>query len=393
MKRLLMVLLAAMMVFSAAMAEEDNHYDAIDYVGERGYVAVQRDGLWGIIDHTGTLLAPCEWDSIALQEGDELCVCRDGLYGYIDLQGNVLLPVEWDWVYAGRMQSCFSVRRDGLDGLADSQGKLILPLEKGLLVEELIDGVPYIIRGTDVETQRYYVIENGAAKEVQVEEKAVTNAVPDGYKMAYMASYVGWWVESKTEPKHYRFADRQGNFLTTHVWDEVSGFFCGLSMVKKDGKIGFVNEAGEIAIPLVYDGAWTFSEDMALVRQGTERFWIDTQGNRLFDWNWASGSRMYNGMALVATPDGLYGVIDKQGALIIPCEWDAMVDRIWPFNRGEIMQVGKDGLWGFINQQGELITGRLYAPETIQAEWYGEYLFLLENGVLSIWHADGTQVY
>ena len=87
------------------------------------------------------------------------------------------------------------------------------------------------------------------------------------------------------------------------------------------------------------------------------------------------------------------GVIDKQGALIIPCEWDAMVDRIWPFNRGEIMQVGKDGLWGFINQQGELITGRLYAPETIQAEWYGEYLFLLENGVLSIWHADGTQVY
>ena len=50
MKRLLMVLLAAMMVFSAAMAEEDNHYDAIDYVGERGYVAVQRDGLWGIID-------------------------------------------------------------------------------------------------------------------------------------------------------------------------------------------------------------------------------------------------------------------------------------------------------------------------------------------------------
>lgn len=391
MKHMICMLLIWLML-PAAMAE-DNRYDAIDYVGESGYVAVQRNGLWGMIDHTGTLLVPCEWDRINLQDGGELCVCRDGLYGYIDLQGNVLLPVEWDWVYPGRMQSCFSVRRDGLYGLADSQGRLILPLEKGMVGEEVIDGVPYVIRGTDVETRRYYVIENGMAREVQIEKKTVMNAVPDGYKMAYMASTVGWWVESKTRPKHYRFADRQGNFLTEDVWDEVDGFYCGLSMVKKDGKVGFVNEAGEIAIPLVYDGAWSFSDDMALVRQGTERFWIDTQGNRLFNWDWARGSRMYNGMALVATADGLYGVIDKRGELIIPCEWDAMIDRTWPFTRGEIMQVGKDGLWGFLNKQGELITGRLYEPSAIDAEWYGAYLFLLEGGALSVWHADGTKIY
>jgi len=356
-------------------------------------VAVQRDGLWGIVDHTGTLLVPCEWDRINLQEGDELCVCRDGFYGYIDLQGNVLLPVEWDWVYPGQMHSCFSVRRDSLYGLVDSHGKLILPLEKGLVGEELIDGVSYVIRGTDVETRRYYVIENGSAKEVQVEKKAVTNTVPNGYKMAYMASSVGWWVESKKEPKHYRFADHEGNFLTTHVWDEVSGFYCGLSMVKKDGKIGFVNESGEIVIPLEYDGAWDFSDDMALVRQGTERFWIDTQGNRLHDWEWARGSRMYDGMAFVGTENGLYGVIDKRGELIIPCEWDAMSDQMGPFMRGEIMQTEKDGLWGFLNKQGALISERLYEPSAIDAEWYGEYLFLLEDGVLSIWHADGTKIY
>ncbi len=29
-----------------------------------GFVAVQRNGLWGIVDQTGALVIPCEWESL-----------------------------------------------------------------------------------------------------------------------------------------------------------------------------------------------------------------------------------------------------------------------------------------------------------------------------------------
>lgn len=168
MKRMLMVLLAAVLVLSVAAAEADNRYEALDGVSEPGFVAVQKNGLWGIVDHTGTLVIPCEWEYIDDVYEGKVRVCRNGLWGCIDLQGNVLLQVEWDHV-SDYIQSCYAVERDGLYGLADSQGNLVLPLEKGVVGEEWIGDASYIIRGTDVSTQRYFVIENGEAKEVQVE--------------------------------------------------------------------------------------------------------------------------------------------------------------------------------------------------------------------------------
>ena len=56
-------------------------------------------------------------------------------------------------------------------------------------------------------------------------------------------------------------------------------------------------------------------------------------------------------------------------------------------------QVFPDGQRAFLNKQGELITGRLHERSAIDAEWYGDVLYLLEDGVLSIWHADGTKSY
>ena len=398
MRKILVCLLALMMCLPCAWAEEkDNRYDAMEYGGEPGWVCVQRDGLWGVVDSTGVLVIPCEWDEIGLITQTKVAVCRDEKWGWLDLQGNVLLRVEWDAI-DWEIQGYFNVGRDNLWGLMDADGTLVMPLEPGVIGEELVGEESYVFRGLEPVDRRYYVIENGEAREVQLERPAATAlVVPDGYKMVYIGyaadSSSGRWVSSMTEPVHYRFADREGDFLTEDIWDEVGRFCCGLSKVKKDGKVGFVNEQGESAIPLVYDGAWDFSDDMTLVRQGDERFWIDTQGNRLFDWEWAGGSEMIDGVAVVRSAEGLYVLIDREGNLIDDCKWDDFEFTGQPFMLGEIMRAEKGSLWGFVNKQGVLISGRLYDPSAITVVWSGDSLFLLEDGVLSIWHADGTQVY
>lgn len=390
MKRLLMVLLAMMVVFTFAAAE-DNRYDALEYAGRPGYAAVQRDGLWGIVDGTGALMIPCEWDELDMLD-DRILVCSGGRWGCIDFQSNVLLPVEWSYV-SDFIQSFYAVERDGLYGLADSQGNLVLPLEKGIVGEVWIGDASYAIRGTVASTRQYYVLENGIAKEVQVDYTPVAYTVPEGYEMAYRATSAGEWVKRETEPVHYRLADREGRFLTGDEWDEADSASCGLCLVKKDDKAGFVNEWGELVIPLVYDGAWEFTDGMALVRQGEERFWIDTEGNRLFDWNWARGSRMRNGHATVITEKGLYGVIDRDGNQVIPCEWTGMEQWQWPFMWSEIVAMSKNGQTAFLNKQGKLVTGQLHSQEHTTAVYHGSVLFLLEDGMLSIWSSDGARIY
>lgn len=391
MKRWILCLLAVALMLSFAMAESDNSYTALQYPGRSGYAAVQRNGLWGIIDRTGALMIPCEWDNIDMLE-DSILVCKDGLWGCIDFQGNVLLPVEWTYV-SDVFQSCYAVERDGLYGLVDSQGNLVLPLEQGIVGEEIIGDVSYIIRGSDVSTRRYYVLENGMARKAEAEHPSTPYTIPEGYESAYMTTSAGMWVKSKTKPVQYRLIDGTGHFLSEDAWDGANAVSCGLCLVKKDGKVGFANECGELVIPLIYDGAWEFTDDRALVRQGGERFWIDTQGNRLSDWNWAKGSRMRNGHATVITEDGLYGVIDRDGNQVIPSEWTGMEQWQWPFMWSEIVSMSRDGRTAFLNTQGKMVTGRLHSQENMTALYRDDILFLLENGVLSIWQADGTKVY
>ena len=61
-------------------------------------------------------------------------------------------------------------------------------------------------------------------------------------------------------------ADKYGNnLLPTEYREDYHQFNEGLMIVEKDKKFGFVNDKGEMVIPLIYDGADEFSEGLAPV--------------------------------------------------------------------------------------------------------------------------------
>lgn len=96
-------------------------------------------------------------------------------------------------------------------------------------------------------------------------------------------------------------------------------------------------------------------------------------------------------MAAIKNSEGQWGLLDKQGVFVSPCQWENILR--YAFTVQGIACVTREGQVGFINKQGELISGRMYPAETISYGLDGDHLFLLENGLLSIWSADGTQVY
>lgn len=50
-------------------------------------------------------------------------------------------------------------------------------------------------------------------------------------------------------------------------YDTVDCLYEELSIVEKNDQWGFIDRAGKIIIPMQYDGAWSFSEDLASVMQ------------------------------------------------------------------------------------------------------------------------------
>ena len=64
----------------------------------------------------------------------------------------------------------------------------------------------------------------------------------------------------------------------TKQYDYTDDFSCGLAKVTKAGKSGYVNNKGELIVPLIYDEAMAFREGKAAVRSGDKWGFLDSTG-------------------------------------------------------------------------------------------------------------------
>ncbi len=100
-------------------------------------------------------------------------------------------------------------------------------------------------------------------------------------------------------------------------YDILGSFTCGLAKVRKDGKYGFIDKAGNEIVPCVYDDVGYLHDHMAWVRK--EEF-------------------------------GGFGYVDEMGELVIPCKYT----RVQDFSEG-LAWVNEDGPWCCINRNGEVV--------------------------------------
>lgn len=412
MKKLLTVLLALVMCLPCVMAEEkDNRYDAIGYCAENGLLPVQRNGLWGVIAADGMLVVPCEWEEIGLGITEtRIPVKRDGLWGCLNEKGNVVVEPAWDSLYVWS-DGTMGVSRDGSSGLLSTDGEIIIPCGAYAYVGWNIDGFYLVadkqgnfgklnLDGTVAIPLEWadmnYFCEGLASASETVGSYCYINTlgqtvIPGPFTYARDFKDGLALVCNRSLHADWQFIDKQGKSLTLTGWEDAEEFSCGLALVQQDGLYGYIDPTGELVIPLQFTSANSFYDGVALVRRGEERIAINTQGETLYTCVWdRAGGKFSNGFIWVMQ-DGLYGLMNTAGELVVPCEWDDYVGM--PFLFGDMTAMEKADQLGFVNKQGELITGRLWDEAAISYLIQGEYLFLLADGVLSIWNADGTQVY
>ncbi len=358
-------------------------YDCIAPFSQ-GVVLVELDGKQGFMDGAGNEVTPRKYDYVReLRDGLARVGISDdngGLYGFVDAAGQEVIPCQYrrigaggDWQWPSTDGDTFSEGlasawlpgdREGENdeetvgewGVIDQAGKVIVPFELEY------DDAGYFHEGLmavmDMDRDRYHVEvgakdEAGDAEDDEEYDEDYEDYEDDAdHEMTYYAK-VGF-IDTTGElviPLMYICPYYAGNgcLEAEYILPEFSE---GLAAVMNDdrqenkynlsnnGKFGYIDKAGNVVIPFVYDYAAPFSEGLAYVCQGEKYGYIDTTGkivvplDNTCDYDLGCDSeggrldeqRFSDGFARISKGESgtgpQYGLVDKKGGIVIPPQYD-----------------------------------------------------------------------
>lgn len=274
------------------------------------YWRFSRDGHDGVIDNTGRVVVPADYDEISRSVSAPFYIVgRDGKYGVIDLEGRVRVPLEYDDIVEYSKEGRpWVVRRDGKEGLMDPADQHLLLaaryesiLQRGAFAlatnPEAADGPRYQafdLHGRPVP---------GAESDEEIEALGQDRLILDGERV------IGPDGEVVVASGRYASISRSSETRAI-VFD------------KNRGKAGVIDRDGRLVVPL----EWDYIESLSAFYPGWMRV--------------VTGGRPHAG--------GKVGVIDIQGRIILQPRWDG-VELRGARSETPFFQAERDGKTWFLD--------------------------------------------
>lgn len=351
-KRILCLLLCAMLICCGAMAEELlNAWDRIARVdGAEDLFCICKNNLWGLAHRDGTVILEPQFNS-APEFANGYAVVSVGnpylaqatsdaaeyslSYGVINAAGEIILPAEYDQIEISAEADYMLVRKNEKYSYMNMQGELMI----------------------DAEYDRARMFSGDYA--------AVANFYDLGDDNRDSMGYTTCWG----------MIDRSGKALIPLDYDFLDVGENGIAAVQLNQKYGFINAENKTIVDFKYYSAEHFTGGYAPVAiaeypNGTSgdsskdmvSSWgiIDESGREVVPCRYASLLICENGLALVQKHDtNRYSYIDMQGNAAFSGEFDRAEAFI-----GDLAAVGQktdrgDGRyeirWGVIDSQGKML--------------------------------------
>ncbi len=242
------------------------YLDGFDFSG--GMAVVEEEGLFGTIDRFGGVAIPFVYEELGNLADGYLAFEKEGDSGFIDFNGKHSFKRSFE--FASDFNGGYAVVRvDGLYGAIDTTGSYSIPAQYDW-VEENRDGQSRVRKG------------------------ALYGLFVHGENLCF--------------PVEYEAIGDPGS---------------GLRSVVKEGKVGYLSENGEGAIPFEYDYSKENIKQM-----------------------------MFHANQAIFYKNGKSGLIDIEGKVLLNPVFDELVNTGNP-----ILQYRLNGKWGHITQNGDKIGG------------------------------------
>lgn len=293
------------------------------------FFRVRKNGFEGLINSNGTNRLPCIYDRIAEE--------RHGLVVVVFRGGHGIVNTNDQWVVAPRphpikvvSKHTYLEQQGNLQWLRNLEGTALyftnnpLRLEGEYLKEETATGARWLI---------------------DAEGRIINRESPP----ALHTSWTGPSSEGFRPVRRngrYGFINDAGLLLIPNRYEDVMPFSEGRAGIKIRNKWGFIDLSDRITVQPVYDKAQPFVNGTAKVCQKNKWGLIDKDGNILVPLRYDSLNLLPSGRVLVQA-DGYFGLADTQGNLLLHTKYDWLTE----LNNGMVI-VKQNGKYGVTDVNG-----------------------------------------
>lgn len=260
--------------------------------------------------------------------------CKSGL---IDSLGNLVIPMKYDALYP--LNNNLLAQLNGKWGVIDKEQKEIIPMEYDSYVWESQELISFAKNG---KIRKHYRIDKSTVQNIGDYDEIINPENIHLYPLTMVKKdgRIGFIDSSYTE-------------VVAPVYEMCESFYAsGLKLVRvfRDGKWGYINKQGIEVIPCRFEDSENFGADgYALVQFNGERFCIDTLGNRIeacnhvVQWRISSWNIVNRGY--------VYGLANSQGMIVLPI----IYDHIYKNSYENFYRISRNKLLGIANEKGEFL--------------------------------------
>jgi len=253
---------------------------------------------WGFIDITGELVIDFQFRyASAFREGRAAVLSHYGQWGFIDQIGELVIPFQFrhlsgqgDGFFLPRFSEGLAAVNIGEDwswdgwwsgtdvlwGYIDMYGEMVIPpiyreawhFYNGFanIVHEEY-GWGFIDREGNFTTGDSLFVSYDRENEFQQAYASWSN-FSEGLSAVTLDKRTDW---NAPDNRLWGFIDEEGNVIVPLEFNEVSDFYNGLAWVRQEHRWGIIDGDGNVVVPIDFDEIHGFSEGLAWVRQG--RWW------------------------------------------------------------------------------------------------------------------------
>lgn len=305
-------------------------------------------GLYGVIDVNGNVIADFKYDEVfEYSNGMAIYAITDEFdeykYGYIDLEGNEITKAIYTGAWNFLENGIATVEVDGEYFVINKKGETI----SKAVTKDLITPFSNDLAGFEDTF--------GSCGYVNLDGQVVIESTY--YDVNEFNEY-GTAIVEDTDNKMW-LIDTKGNKVTEVGYDDISREICdGLIKVEKDGLYGYIDCKGNVIVNPQYQEAEDFSDGLAVVKKDKLYGYIDTKGNLVIDYKYLLAQDFNSGLAHVVED---YSVMTKE-QYFINKDGNKVIDTnkyqvVFGFYRDMCLVETADGEYGVINKDGKLIIG------------------------------------
>ena len=344
-----------------------------------GIAWAYRDSAWRAVDITGKEIFTLDegltvnaYGNSDFHEGLAKVINREtGKYGFVDKTGKVVIPIEHSKYGSGGepFHDGLALVYDSANayyGYIDKTGKMVLPYQY-TEAASFKNGFGFVVLGN-----RWTIIDTTGRE-----------LIPQSYLL--ISDYtteerISSEVFTVSGPNGWGFVNRAGQ-IVSEGYEHADPFSDGMARVSKDGKIGYVNEAGVLVIPCQYDSDGNYDQEFidgyAKVKVGDGYRIIDKTGKvtgspNYGRNNWGPAGSGYFWFSSSESGRTRFGFIDCTGREIVSPKYKSVED----FSGGVAAVENFEGKWGFVDT-----TGAEIVPCKLDSVYYINEpgIFVVEN--------------